>query len=234
VARRGEGALTDVVFGHEETSSGGLVGVLRAVGEKRLQALLDVWRDIHDEGRADVSIERGIENLVRAVLGASDVELRQSTCEAGFVAERGGGVVVGVATLPIGKDDDPGPQATQNGGDLEAVGLRIFDVAIGEIERLAVRVGAASASARRSSAVPRVPDSPWVRSRMPVRQPRACIASRVPPQVCSTSSRCAAMARMSSIRRCQLQVVSRDVTLVRGVGECIHEGDVERSALHCE
>src|SRR5205807_6672317 len=61
------------------------------------------------------------------------------------------------------------------------------------------RILAASAASRaRSSAVPRVPISPLVRSRMPVRCPRCAIFSSVPPQVCSTSSRWAAMARISS------------------------------------
>src|ERR1700722_4052131 len=58
---------------------------------------------------------------------------------------------------------------------------------------------ASAASAARSSAEPRVPASPCVRSRIAVRQPRAFILSSVPPQVCSTSSRCAAMARISAI-----------------------------------
>src|ERR1700693_1600720 len=66
------------------------------------------------------------------------------------------------------------------------------------LRQLTPRILAASeASLARSSAVPRVPISPWVRSRMPVRCPRCAIFSSVPPQVCSTSSRCAAMARIS-------------------------------------
>src|SRR5258708_2615871 len=65
--------------------------------------------------------------------------------------------------------------------------------------KLTLRIFAAStASPARSSDVPRVPISPWVRSRIPVRCPRWAILSSVPPQVCSTSSRCAAMARTSS------------------------------------
>src|ERR1700674_1504994 len=60
------------------------------------------------------------------------------------------------------------------------------------------RILAASAASRaRSSADPRVPISPCVRSRMPVCWPRCAALSSVPPQVCSTSPRCAAMARMS-------------------------------------
>src|SRR5271165_677125 len=64
--------------------------------------------------------------------------------------------------------------------------------------QLTLRMRAASsASQARSSTVPRVPISPCVRSRMAVRRPRSAILSSVPPQVCSTSSRWAAMARMS-------------------------------------
>ena len=111
--------------------------------------------------------------------------------------------MVGMAALPVGKDDDAGAQAAEDGGDLEAVGEGVLDVAVGKVERFAVSdvedaggcvgfgfavgCGAAGAGLAR------------VRSRMPVRQPRACMARRVPPQVCSTSSRWAAMARMSIV-----------------------------------
>ena len=54
------------------------------------------------------------------------------------------------------------------------------------------------ASSARSSAVPRVPLSPAVRSRMPVRYPASTARSRVPAQVSSTSSRWAAMASRST------------------------------------
>jgi hypothetical protein len=44
--------------------------------------------------------------------------------------------VVWVAPLPEGKDDDAWAQAAQDCGDFEAVGARILDVAVGEVERL--------------------------------------------------------------------------------------------------
>src|SRR5690242_17939054 len=56
---------------------------------------------------------------------------------------------------------------------------------------------ARSASAARIAASPRVPISPCVRSTMPTRAFCAVLAS-VPPQVSSTSSRWAAMARRST------------------------------------
>ena len=70
VAGGGEHALADVFFGDEEAGAGGLVAVLRAVGEQRLLAGFDVRRDVDDEGGADVGVERGVEDLVGAVRGA--------------------------------------------------------------------------------------------------------------------------------------------------------------------
>ena len=111
VARRCEGAFADVFFRHEERATCGLGGVLRSVGEEGLQALLDVGCDVDHERGPDVSIERGVENLVRAMrsggrtVGVESLDLREAAEEAGFVAERGRGVVVGVTALPVGKDD---------------------------------------------------------------------------------------------------------------------------------
>ncbi len=65
-------------------------------------------------------------------------ELGEAGDEAGFVAQRGGGVVVGVAALPVGEDDDAGAEAAEDGGDLEAVGEGVLDVAVGEVESFAV------------------------------------------------------------------------------------------------
>ena len=76
VACGGEGALADVVFGDEEAAAGGCVAVLGAVGEQRLEAGLDVGRDVDDEGGADVGVERGVENLVGAVRSAGSAGVR--------------------------------------------------------------------------------------------------------------------------------------------------------------
>ncbi len=46
--------------------------------------------------------------------------------------------MIRVASLPVRKDDDARPKAAKDGGNLEAVGLRVFDVAVGQIERFAV------------------------------------------------------------------------------------------------
>src|SRR6185437_2968151 len=108
----------DIVFAYEEGVACGLGCVLRTVGRQGLVALLDVWSDVDDEGGAHVGVERGIDNLVGAVgseglgaFGRRDFYLRQAADEAGFVAEGGGGVVIGMTTLPIGQDDDAGTEA---------------------------------------------------------------------------------------------------------------------------
>src|SRR5260370_36389270 len=111
----------------------------------------------------------------------------------------------------------------------------------------APRIRAALAASRaRSWAEPRVPISPCVKSRMPVRCPRCAIFSSVPPQVCSTSSRCAAMARMSrgvdgmsvKIALFQNDILAHDETVCRHLLQHrknsshvfvgIHEGDDDR------
>src|SRR6266481_8213399 len=61
-------------------------------------------------------------------------------------------------------------------------------------------LAARSASAARVAASPRVPISPWVRSTIPTRWPAVAALASVPPHVSSTSSRCAAMARRSTVR----------------------------------
>jgi hypothetical protein len=140
VARGGKGSLADVFFGDEEASALRLGGVLGAVGEEGLETLLYEWRDIDDEGGTDVGVEGGIEDLEGAVrwVCAGRFDFCETADEAGFVAEGGGGVVVGVAALPVGKNDDAGTQATKDGGQLEAIFEGVLDVAVGEVEGFAV------------------------------------------------------------------------------------------------
>ncbi len=141
VTGSGEGALTDVFLGDEEAGADGLRSVLRAVGEQGLQAGFDVGGDVDDEGGADVGVEGGVEDLVGAVRGANfggKVEAGETGGEAGLVAKGGGGVVVGVAALPVGKDHDAGAQAAEDGCDFEAVFLGVLDVAVGEVESFAM------------------------------------------------------------------------------------------------
>ncbi len=47
--------------------------------------------------------------------------------------------MVGMAALPVGKDDDARAQAAKHGGNLQAVLVGVLDVAVGQVERLAVR-----------------------------------------------------------------------------------------------
>jgi hypothetical protein len=140
VARGGEGALADVFFRDEEASALWLRCVLGTVGEEGLEALLDEWCDVDYEGGADVGVKGGIENFVGAVwwMAAGCFDFAKAADEAGLVAEGGGGVVVGMTALPVGKDDDAGTQAAEDGGYLEAVFEGVLDVAVGEIEGFAV------------------------------------------------------------------------------------------------
>ncbi len=43
-----------------------------------------------------------------------------------------------MAALPVGEDDDARAETAEDGGDLEAVGEGVFDVAVGEVEGFAV------------------------------------------------------------------------------------------------
>lgn len=141
VASGCEGALANVFFGDEEGSAVGLRSVLRAVGEEGLEALLDEGRDVHDEGGADIGVERGVEDLegtVRRVLVALGLDPGEAAEKASFVAKSGGGVVVGVAALPVGEDDDARAKTAKDGGELEAIIEGVLDVAVGKVEGFAV------------------------------------------------------------------------------------------------
>src|ERR1017187_7993288 len=59
-------------------------------------------------------------------------------------------------------------------------------------------LAAFAASSARVTEEPRVPISPWVRSRIPVRRPARASLASVPPQASSASSRWAKMARTST------------------------------------
>ena len=140
VTRGGEHALAYVFFGDEEAGAGRLGTVLRAVGEQGLLARFDVRGDVDDEGGADVGVERGVENLegaVRRAVFGGEIEAGEAGEEAGFVAQRGRGVVVGVTALPVGQDDDAGAEPAEDCGDLEAVLEGVLDVGVGQVEGFA-------------------------------------------------------------------------------------------------
>jgi hypothetical protein len=146
VARGGEGSLANLFFGDEEAGAVGLRAVLGAIGEEGLEALLDEWGDVDYEGGSDVGVETGVEDFEGAVGGCGwfgvcdcgGYNFGETADEAGFVAEGGGGVMVGMAALPVGQDDYARAETAEDGGDFEAVGEGVFYVAIGEVEGLAV------------------------------------------------------------------------------------------------
>lgn len=89
---------------------------LRGKGEDGAATLFVMCGDVHDKRWADVRESRGIENLERSVWFAAEGQLLEASKEAAFVAERGGVVVVGVAGLPIRKDDGFGAKLANDGG----------------------------------------------------------------------------------------------------------------------
>jgi len=103
---------------------------------------------------------------------AFERELLEAGEEAGFVAERGSVIVVGVACFPVGEDDGLRAKLAKDSGEAEFVLPGGLDVGIGnaEVPRHFARrsLAALAASLARVSGVPRVPISPAVRSRMPV------------------------------------------------------------------
>jgi hypothetical protein len=147
VARSSEGALADLFFGDEEACALRLSAVLGAIGEEGLETLLNEWGDVDDEGWPDVGVEAGVEDFEGAVRGCGwfgvcdrrGYNFGEAADEAGFVAEGCGGVVIGMAALPVGQDDYAGAETPENRGDFEAVGEGVFYVAVGKVEGFAVR-----------------------------------------------------------------------------------------------
>jgi hypothetical protein len=84
-------------------------------GKNGAMALLELWRDVHDEGRTDMSEGGGVEDLEGAMGLAVDGQLLEPGEEATFVAERRGVIVVGVTGFPIGEDDGFGAKLTDDG-----------------------------------------------------------------------------------------------------------------------
>ena len=142
--------------------------------------------------------------------------------------------MVGVACLPVGQDDDAGAQTAQDGGDFDAVLEACFRGAVGKVERLApgdaeeargffgfagaVVGGAAGAG----FALGEIEDGGA--------QAAGGHARSVPPQVCSTSSRWAAMASTSMAGQFGGSVHAGSVDGIVGVGGGVHVGDVPGGA----
>src|SRR6267142_1274243 len=110
---------------------------LRGEGEDGFAALGVLGGDVHDEGGADVGEGSGIENLEGAVRLAFERKLFEARQEAGFVAERGSVIVVGVAGFPVGEDDSLWAKLAKDCGEAELVLAGGLDVGIGNAERAA-------------------------------------------------------------------------------------------------
>jgi hypothetical protein len=101
----------------------------------------------------DVGVEAGVNDLEGAVrfrgpdgqrqvhggLGSSikGVDLFEAGEETGVIAKRGADGVVGVAGLPVGKDDDARAEMADDARDSDAVVEGVFDGAVGQGECLA-------------------------------------------------------------------------------------------------
>lgn len=139
VARRRKGALTNFGFGDEQAGAFEVIAILRTIGQQRFEAGFNVRSDVDDEGRANVSVERCVKDLVGAVRFAGDIEALQPGGETGFVAQRSRCVVVRVTSLPVWEDHDPRTQATQHSGHFQAILDGVLDAAVGQVERFSVR-----------------------------------------------------------------------------------------------
>ena len=165
----GERAFADLFFGHEQSPALLLVGVLGLVGHQRRMALLDERGNVDDEAGADVGVERGVDDLEGAMgcerLDAEAGEPRKAGEEAGFIAEGRAGGVIRVARLPIRENHDAGARSSRRTRAILRRFSRVLATAPSGRSSawrwVTPRMrAAASASAARSGALPRVPDSP--------------------------------------------------------------------------
>ncbi len=107
---------------------------LRGEGEDSFVALGILRGDVHNESGTDVGEGSGIEDLEGAVRLAFERELLEAGEEAGFVAERGSVIVVGVACFPVGEDDGLRAKLAKDSGEAEFVLPGGLDVGIGNAE----------------------------------------------------------------------------------------------------
>ena len=125
-------------MGGEILCSCGLVFILGFVREKRSEPLFKLGCNVDYKGWPNVVVERGVDDLERAVRVAGDIELLESGEEACFVAEGGRGGVVWMAGLPIGKNDHPRACFSYDTRDLEAIFPGVFDASVGDVEGMTI------------------------------------------------------------------------------------------------
>src|SRR5947209_19819791 len=92
--------------GREVAAASLLVMILRLVSKYRLHAGFELLSNIDNEAGAGIVIKRRINNLERTVRREGDfTQIAQACQEAGLITERGGIVMIGMASLPIGQNE---------------------------------------------------------------------------------------------------------------------------------
>ena len=93
-------------------------------------------RDVNDEAGAHVGVEAGVDDLEGPVRFRAGVDLLQAGKKAGFGAERGSDGVIGMARLPVGKNNDPRTELTQNTHNRNAIFKIVGDGSVRQIQRM--------------------------------------------------------------------------------------------------
>src|ERR1039458_8771484 len=136
MARFSEGPVANLLCRNKKARAARLVGVLRGISYQSMMSLLDEGSDIDDEAGAHIGVEAGIDDLEGPVRDQAGIHLGKAGEEAGLVAKRGCGGVVGVPGLPVGEDHDAGAKLAQNPYDPGAVFQGVFNRAVGQVESL--------------------------------------------------------------------------------------------------
>src|SRR5215469_8182441 len=145
-------ALADFSMSREVLAPLRLVAELFLIGMNGFELGFEFGSDVYYERRANIVVERRVDDLERTVglevaqpvnlervdvVGCGGVpETAESGEKAGFVADRGTGVVIGMAALPVGKNHHPRLLLANDARDLNSVGVGIFHSTVGNIERL--------------------------------------------------------------------------------------------------
>ena len=72
-------------MGHKETSTGRLIGILRAIGEQCAKTLIDERGDVDHKTRPNIRIKAGIDDLEGPERRFASVSLRQAGKKASLI-----------------------------------------------------------------------------------------------------------------------------------------------------